>query len=611
MKKILYSGVGLLLIAAAFLAFNVLSSQLPGNARLDLTEQKLYTLSAGTERILAGLEQPLDLYFFYSDQATRELAPLRNYARRVEEMLKAYERVANGKLRLHIVDPEPFSEDEDRAAEFGLQAVPLNQGDEQVYFGLAGRNAAGNTQAIPFFPLDQEEFLEYEISRLVQGLTHARLPVVGVLSGLQLNGGFDMLAGQPTAPWMVLEEIRQLFRIESLEPGVDQIPEEVSVLLLVHPKQLPEQTLYAIDQFVMRGGKLLAFVDPLSEIDSGMSLSGEMGAGRASDLEPLFKTWGVRLRPAEVLGDGVYAMAVSIGQGQRAVRHPTWLNLPPEALDQQDVTTAGLESLIVASAGILDPLEGASTRFVPLIQSSTHAMPLDAERVAAVDDDPQSLYADLQPTGERYTIAARVDGPARSAYPDGIEGRKDSIKSADNINLILVADSDLLSDRMWVRIQDFFGQRIPQPFADNASFAINALDNLAGSDALIEVRSRGRFSRPFEVVEALQREAEARFREKENVLQQRLEQTERQLAALQQGEEPGKALELNPEQQATVQQFLQEKLRIRKELREVRYQFNADIEALGRTLKFLNIALVPMLLTLGALAVWLWRRRRA
>ena len=195
MKKILYSGAGLLLIAAAFLAFNILSGQLLGNARLDLTEQKLYTLSAGTERVLAELEQPLDLYFFYSDQATRELAPLRNYARRVEEMLKAYERVADGRLRLHIVDPEPFSEDEDRAAEFGLQAVPLNLGGEQIYFGLAGRNPAGNTQAIPFFPLDQEEFLEYEISRLVQSLAHPALPVVGVLSGLQLNGGFDMLAG--------------------------------------------------------------------------------------------------------------------------------------------------------------------------------------------------------------------------------------------------------------------------------------------------------------------------------------------------------------------------------------------------------------------------------
>jgi ABC-type uncharacterized transport system involved in gliding motility auxiliary subunit len=334
-----------------------------------------------------------------------------------------------------------------------------------------------------------------------------------------------------------------------------------------------------------------------------------MGAGRASDLEPLFKAWGLRLRPGEVLGDAAYAMAVSVGQGQRAVRHPAWLNLPSAALDGQDVSTAGLETLTVASAGILDPVEGASTRFVPLIKSSAYAMPLDAERVAAVDD-PQTLLGDLQPTGERYTLAARISGPAKSAYPDGIEGRKDGLKAADNINLIVVADSDLLSDRMWVRVQDFFGQRIPQPFADNASLAINALDNLAGSDALIEVRSRGRFSRPFVVVEALQREAEARFREKEEVLQQRLAQTEQQLAALQQSEEPGKALELSAEQQATLQQFMQEKLRIRKELREVRYQLNADIEALGRTLKLLNIALVPLLLTLGVLAVWLWRRRR-
>ncbi|SEI96982.1 ABC-type uncharacterized transport system involved in gliding motility, auxiliary component [Azotobacter beijerinckii] len=609
MKKTLYSGAGLLLIGVAFLAFNILSGRLLGNARLDLTEQKLYTLSAGTERILAELDEPLDLYFFYSDRATRELAPLRSYARRVGEVLKAYERVAGGRLRLHVVDPEPFSEDEDRAAEFGLQAVPLDRGGEQIYFGLAGRNSAGNTQTIPFFPPDQEEFLEYEISRLVQSLAHPALPVVGVLSGLPLNGGFDVLAGQPTPPWMVLEEIRQLFHIESLEAGIDQIPEDVSVLLLVHPKQLPEPTLYAIDQFVLRGGKLLAFVDPLSEADSGMDPSGEMGSGRASDLEPLFKAWGVRLRPGEVLGDGAYAMSVSVDRGQRAVRHPAWLNLPPPALDGEDVSTAGLESLTVASAGILDPVEGASTRFVPLIQSSSYAMPLDAERVAATDD-PQALLGDLQPTGERYAIAARIGGPAKSAYPDGIEGRRDGLKAADNINLIVVADSDLLSDRMWVRVQDFFGQRIPQPFADNASFAINALDNLAGSEALIEVRSRGRFSRPFVVVEALQHEAEARFREKEEGLQRRLADTEQRLAALQRNDDPQQALELTAEQQATLQQFLQEKLRIRKELREVRYQLNADIEALERTLKFLNIALVPLLLTLGVLAVWLWRRRR-
>ncbi|MGH8352085.1 MAG: GldG family protein [Pseudomonas sp.] len=609
MKKLIYSGAGLLLIALAFLAFNLVSSLAFTDARLDLTEQKLYTISDGTKKILSELDEPINLYFFYSDKSAKDLVALRNYAKRVEEMLKAYARAADGKLKLHVVDPAPFSEDEDKAAQFGLQAVPLSPGGDQVYFGLAGTNSLDGTQIIPFFQLDQEEFLEYEISRLVQSLAKPERPVVGVLSGLQMSGGFDMLARQPTPPWMVMEEIRQLFQIESLKADIDQIPQQVSVLLLVHPKQLPQQTLYAIDQFVLRGGKLLVFVDPYSEADTGMQMPGEMAEGdKASDLEPLFKAWGLRLQPGKVLGDGAYAMAVSMGQGQRPVRHAAWLNLPKKALDQEDVSTSGLENLTLASAGILEPIEGAKTQFMPLVQSSEYAMPFDAQRFGMLRN-PEELIRELQPTGERYAVAARISGPVQTAFPDGIEGHKDGLKAAENINVIAVADTDLLTDRMWVQVQDFFGQRVPQPFADNAGFAINALDNLAGSDALISVRSRGRFSRPFEVVEALQRAAEVQFREKEEALQKRLADTEQKLAALQQ-QDPAKALELTPEQQAAVQQFLQEKLKIRKELREVRYQLNADIEALGRSLKFVNIALVPLLLTLGVLALWLWRRRK-
>ena len=609
MKKLMYSGAGLLLIAVAFLAFNMLAALGLGNARLDLTEQKLYTISEGTERILGELDEPINLYFFYSDKAARDLAVLRNYATRVTEMLKAYERAAGGKIKLHIIDPEPFSEDEDKAAGFGLQAVPANQGGEQIYFGLAGTNAVDDKQIIPFFPLDQEEFLEYQISQLVQGLAKPQRPVIGLLSGLQLNGGFDMMARQPMAPWMVMEEVRQLFKIDSLKAGIDKIPDEVSVLLLVHPKNLPEATLYAIDQFVLRGGKLLVFVDPLSEADNAAPVMPGDQLDKASDLEPLFKAWGLRMVPDKVLGDGSYALSVSMGQGQRPARHAAWLALPQRALNQDDVATAGLETINIASSGILEPIEGAKTQFVPLLQSSEYAMPFDATRLSMLAN-PEELIRDLEPTGERYAIAARISGPAQSAYPNGIEGQKDGLKSADNINVIAVADTDLLSDRMWVQVQDFFGQRVPQPFADNAGFAINALDNLSGSDALISVRSRGRFSRPFEVVEALQREAEAQFRVKEEDLQQRLAETEQKLAALQQ-QDPSKALELTPEQQATVQQFLAEKVRIRKELREVRYQLNADIEALGRTLKLANILLVPLLLTLGVLALWLWRRRKA
>ncbi|MEE1947762.1 Gldg family protein [Pseudomonas alcaligenes] len=609
MKKLMYSGAGLLLIAVAFLAFNMLSALGLGNARLDLTEQKLYTISEGTERILGELDEPINLYFFYSDKAARDLPVLRNYAVRVEEMLKAYERAADGKIKLHIVDPEPFSEDEDKAAGFGLQAVPANQSGEQIYFGLAGTNAVDDKQIIPFFPLDQEEFLEYQLSQLVQGLAKPERPVIGLLSGLQLNGGFDMMARQPTAPWMVMEEVRQLFKIDSLKAGIDKIPDEVSVLLLVHPKSLPEATLYAIDQFVLRGGKLLVFVDPLAEADNAQPMLPGDDAGKASDLEPLFKAWGLRMVPDKVLGDGSYALSVSMGQGQPPARHAAWLALPQRAMSQEDVATAGLETINIATSGILEPIEGAKTQFVPLLQSSEYAMPFEAARFSMLAN-PGELMRDLEPTGERYAIAARISGPAQSAYPNGIEGQKDGLKSAENINVIAVADTDLLTDRMWVQVQDFFGQRVPQPFADNAGFAINALDNLAGSDALISVRSRGRFSRPFEVVEALQREAEAQFRVKEEDLQKRLAETDQKLASLQQ-QDPSKALELTPEQQAAVQQFLDEKLRIRKELREVRFQLNADIEALGRTLKLANILAVPLLLTLGVMALWLWRRRKA
>ena len=609
MKKLMYSSAGLLVIALAFLAFNMLARVGLSDWRLDLTEQKLYTISAGTEKVLAEIEQPVELYFFYSDQASKDLPTLRNYAKRVEEMLKAYERAAEGKLKLHIVDPQPFSAEEDQAAEFGLQAIPLNAGGDKLYFGLAGRVGDGVPQAIPVFALDQEEFLEYDLSRLVQSLAKPERPVIGVLSGLPLNGGFDMQTRQPSQPWMVMEEIRQQFQIESLKAGIDQIPEKVSVLLLVHPKDLPEQSLYAIDQFVLRGGKLLAFVDPYSEVDSGMPMPGEEAASKTSDLPALFKAWGVQLLPDQVVTDGAYAMALSMGEGQRAVRHAAFLSLPRAALDQSDVSTAGLETLTLASAGILEPLAGAKSRFTPLLQSSVYAMPVDSKRLALLQN-PEELIRELQPTGQRYAMAARISGPAETAFANGIEGRKDGLKSADNINVILVADTDLLSDRMWVQVQDFFGQRMPQPWADNASFTINALDNLSGSDALISVRSRGRFSRPFEVVDALQRTAEVKFREQEAELQQRLAATEQQLASLQQSDDPAQSPQLTPEQQATLQQFMAEKVRIRKELRDVRFQLNADIDALGRSLKLVNIALVPLLLTLGVLSLWFWRRRK-
>jgi len=605
MKRMFYSSLGLVVVAIAFFVFNALSSVLFKDVQLDLTEQKLYTLTEGTQQLLTGLDAPIELYFFYSNQAARDMPQVRHYAQRVQELLASYARLADGKLKLHIIEPEPFSAQEDQAAEMGLQAVPLAQG-ESLYLGLAGKNSRGDVQSIAFFALEQEELLEYELSRMLHALSQTSLPVIGVMTGLELNGSFDMLSGQAQPAWMIMEEVRQQFQIESIALSADEIPDFVSVLWLIHPQNLPESTLYAIDQFVLRGGKLLVFVDPYSEMDTARSMAPDELQARSSNMEKLFKAWGFSLREDIVVGDALYAMSVGVGTEQRAVRHMGWLSLPKQAFSTTDVVTAPLHSITLATAGILEPLEGATTEFNPVLQTSDNAMPYAARRFAGLRN-PLELQADMQPTGEIYTLAARISGPAQTAFPEGLEGQLPGIKQAKQIQVLAVADTDMLRDTMWVQVQDFFGQRLPQPWADNASFVINAMDNLMGSDALLDVRSRAQFSRPFTLVDSLRRTAEERYAEKEQQLQRRLTQAEQQLAELQAG---NSGLNVSVEQQAAIQKFLQQRLQIRKELREVRYQLNADIDSLGTTVKVFNIAVMPFILTFAMVLIGLHGRIR-
>jgi len=488
-----------------------------------------------------------------------------------------------------------------------LQPVPLPLGDT-LYLGLSGRNSSGRQAAIPLFALDQERFLEYELSRLLYGLSRQQQPVVGLISGLPLEGGFVAAAGGVQEPWAVLEQVRQQFALEFLDVAVDEIPGQIDVLWLVHPQQLSLPTLYAIDQFVLRGGRLLVFVDPLSEVDQQVDLQQALGEGRSSDLDMLFRAWGVQLLPERVLGDATYAMSVAAGEQQRPVRHLAWLTVPASGMSQNDVVTARLERLTLATAGIVQPLEDATTDFIPLIESSTAAMPFATSRLARLIH-PGELYADMEPTGERYAMAARISGPAVSAFPDGLEGQVRGLAKADNIQVIVVADTDMLGDRLWVQVGEFAGRRLPQPWADNGNLVLNALENLTGSQALIAVRAHGNFSRPFTLVERIRRSAEERFRSKEQELQWRLARVEQQISDLQVIPEEG--MDTSQEEQQLLQQYRQEQLAVRKELREVRYQQNADIEALGRTVKLFNLLVMPVLLIVVLVLVSLQRRSRA
>jgi len=614
--------VTLLLIVLAFVVAVVAANAWLRGMRVDLTENNLYTLGEGTQAVLDDIDEPINLYFFFSNEATANLPSLRTYSTRVREMLEEFAaRAPEGKLVLNVVDPQPFSEEEDRAEQLGLQSAMVGQGGEAVYFGLAGTNSVGTSDRIPIFDPRKESFLEYDIARLVYNLATTDKTVVGLLSSAPIGGGFDPLSQQPAQPWVVVEQAKQLLEVRTLPASVLSIDDDVDVLWIVHPAMLDDSTLYAIDQFVMRGGRALVFVDPNAEALAGPDPSGLGigGSASTSTLGRLFDAWGVKFDTANVVADNRYGLSIS--SRFQPVRHIGLIGLDADAMSQDDPITSGLGTVNFGVAGHFELAEGAKATLTPLLKSSVESELMPAERFQFLPD-PEELLKGFTPSGKEYTLAARLSGPLSSAFPDGppaAEGREAPVDAAlagkhlastENANLVLVGDVDVLSDRLWVQAQNFLGQRIYNAFANNGDFVINALDNLSGSAALIGLRSRATYTRPFTTVEGLRRRADLEFRATEQRLEAELTQTEQRLGELQQSRSDGNSLLMSPEQQTEIQRFLDEQVRIRQELRAVRRNLDADIERLGTWLKAINIVLMPVLLTLAALGIVVMRRKR-
>ncbi len=623
---------GLAALAVLFLGIVMLSNVALRGARLDLTQNRLYTLSAGTREVLAELKEPVTLYFYFSrDVASKQAPLLMPYAARVREFLEEVAARSGGKVRLRVLDPQPFSEEEDRAAEAGLQSLQGGGGDA-LYFGLTGTNSTDGRATIPNFQADREEFLEYDVAKLVHELAATKKPVIGLLSSLPMQGRFNPMTGQMGEPWPLLTEIEQLFTVRPLTADVSAVDKDVDVLWVVHPKNLPAKTLYAIDQFVMRGGRLLLFVDP----DSGGDMGGQdpsnpfaaAASSHSSDLEPLLGAWGVDYDPTKVVGDLDLGLEVRTAMQSAPARHIGILGLHRDNMAQKDVVTGSLEVINVATSGYLEPRHGAKTAFEPLLWSSTHAGPLSAALFSGLTD-PSILRDGFKPTGVRYAIAARITGPADSAYPQGAPAARSAVdakpgadsqaapaasphlaKSTGSINVVVVADTDMLMDYLWVQTRELLGQRVGQAFASNGDFVANVLDNLTGSGALISIRGRATFSRPFERVEALRRRADDRLRAKVLELQGELRQTEAKLTELQGKRNDQASLLLSPEQEQEMKRFTAEKARIRKDLRETERGLNVDIERLDSWLKVLNIGVAPALVALAGVLVLSARRKR-
>ncbi len=624
--KRLFTGSSLVLLAALFIALTVLSGVLLRGMRLDLTENQLYTVSEGTKAILADIDEPINLYFYFSDEASREIPGLRTYATRVREMLEEFKALAGGKLNLKVIDPLPFSEAEDDATAHGLQAIPAGPGGDNLFLGLVGTNALDGREVIPFFDTRKESFLEYDLAKLIYSLSHPERPLIGIMASLPINRGFDPATRQMREPWVVTQQIEQLFEVRTVTTTAANIDPEIDVLMVVHPKNLSDETQYAIDQFVLRGGKLLLFIDPHAEMDqpaeAQMDPQAAMFAERSSTLDKLLGAWGVAYDPGVVVVDRRYGLQVNAGGGRGVVRHIGILALDPDAMNGADVTLAQLNTINVSLSGHLVHAAGAASEFAPLISTSTDSMTVPGERIRFMVD-PTGLLDGFAPTPERYHVAARVRGRLSSAFPDGRPAADDEAgaedadaaghlsESAGEADIVIVADTDMLADRLWVQVQSFFGQRLISAFANNGDFVINLLDNLTGSSDLIGIRGRATSQRPFTRVQELERQAEERFRATEQQLEEELRETERKLTELQAGRDDGNPLILSEQQRAELDRFQQERLRIRKELRQVQANLRRDIESLGTWLKVINIGLVPVLLTIFALFVaWLRVKRR-
>ena len=609
--------------AILFLAVNIISQTVFSAARIDVTEGRVFTLTRETIPVFQDIQEPIVVRVYFS-QALSEASPRHAvYYQRVRDLLSQYSALSGGMLQVQYFDPEPFSDVEDRAVGFGLQAVPLGDIGEVGYFGLAATNSTDDQEVISFFNLEREAFIEYDLTKLVYTLSNPEQPKIGLITSLPVDGGMTPgmggMGGTPTPPWQIMDQMRDFFEVERLDADLDEIGEDIDVLVLAQPDALSEIAAYTIDQWILSGGKAIVFADP--NLESGNNPQGGMPA--PSDLtntKTLLKAWGLTLDENVVAGDIQAAVRVNTAAGGRPVisDYPAWMNLQAGALNQDDAITGDLKNLTLATAGVLTSDAETTLDIRPLIQTSTDSMKIAGDKVIGLPD-VVALFREFEPSGQRLLLGARITGLAKSAFPDGAPTNGDGEESeaaahmdeaTESIQVIVVSDADMLADRFWVQESNFFGQRMVVPTADNAAFLINALENLTGTPALSSLRGRGQVSRPFTVVEELRRDAEQQFRSKETELLGRLESLQGEISAIQVNQNgQGESL-INEDDQRAITNYRAEILSTRKELREVQRGLREDIDELEGLLKFLNIAGVPIIFGGLMIVLAVLRRRR-
>ena len=586
-----------------FLSFNIIIFKVLVNKKIDLTTDKLFTVSENTKSIIKNLSEPISIKLFFSNSLSKELSQIRDYEKRVRELLMSYKKISNKNITIEIIDPRPFTDQEDLANVYGIQGLQLNEEGERFYFGAVFSNSVDDTTVIPFFELDREQFLEYDLTKTIYNLANTKKPNIGLISGLPLVGRVNNSQGnaQYERPFFIYQTLSEFFNVIDLSLEVSEIPQNVDQLLIVHPKNLSDVTLYAIDQFVMTGKGVTIFTDPFSEFDNNLSKPESEKDFSNSNLSRLFTSWGFDMKPGMVIGDIVNGRKVSLGPSndQKIVTYVLWLAIQQNLLSNTDIITSNLDYIFLKSAGSIENLNTNSSLVIePLISTSKESMLIERYKMQ-FRADPEQLLKDFQSQDKNYIIGARIKGEFDSAF--SMEEIKkielDTNKHINNIkdaNIILFADTDLLSDNTWISEQDMFGRNSITPIADNGRMVVNSIESMSGGRNLIGLRGRGSSNRPFLVIEDLQKKAELSFREKQISLQNELQGTEDKLKEIQSNQLDSSESKTS-EQNKAIEEFQRKILSIRKQLRDVQRQLNADIERLENNIKVLNIWTMPLI----------------
>jgi ABC-type uncharacterized transport system involved in gliding motility auxiliary subunit len=626
----LYSAIGVVVMVIIVIALNVIVR--PLLMRVDMTADKAYTLSDGTKRVLSKLDTPVQIRFYFSQRDRATPVDWKTYAARVEDMLKEYSLLAKGNLEIKKLDPVPDTEAEDSANVDGIEGQMLQPlGGDRIYFGLAV-SCLDERATLPFLSPARERLLEYDLTRAIAQVAKPQKPVIGVMSGLAVFGGFNpmmmrMGGGGRTEPWAFINELRSDFDVKEVQLTADKIDEEIKVLLVIYPKNITEAAEYALDQFVLRGGKLIAFLDPLSAMDTRSSDPSnplQAAAGSGASLDRLLKAWGLTFDINKVATDKAYFTELG-GQDGRPQANPSFLQIPPEAMDTNDVVTSQISRIYLPFSGVFTGSPAEGLKQTVLIHTSPNSDL--TEKMMAQFGGSQ----DFKASGKEQALAVRLAGKFKTAFPDGKpkgpddkkeEGTEkkeeatpkpadDSLRASKEDNVVvLIGDADLLHEQFYARVQNFFGQRIMIPFSQNLTFVQNLVEQLGGDQDLITIRSRTTMARPFTKMRELQAQAEERFATKIKDLEKSEQELAQKINEMLQGKQPGQQVILSDEAKKEWEQVQKKRKEVRETLRQERRNLRKDIDSLQTKLQWTNILVMPLVVALVGVALAVIKRQK-